>query len=105
MARATWTSAALDRLADLIGGARHAQGNPEWVERTFEESVLEGIRRLEVFPDLRVRYIVHGMKCGGMTLRSLPLQLFYRQVEPGEIVIFECRWAVQDRTGPQDLGR
>lgn len=71
----------------------------------FEESVLEGVRRLETFPDLRTRYVIQGMKCGAMTLKALPLQVFYRQVAAEEITIFECRWATQDRTGPQDLSR
>lgn len=101
--RITWTGDALDVLADLLSATRHGENNPEWVERKFEECVLEGVRRLEVFPDHRVRYIVSGLKCGAMTLRTLPLQIFYRRIGPDEITIFDLRWASLDKTGPREL--
>lgn len=48
--RITWTGDALDVLTRLLSATRHAETNPEWVERKFEECVVEGIRRLELFP-------------------------------------------------------
>lgn len=90
-------------LAALLSATRHAENNPEWVERKFEECVLEGIRRLELFPDLRVRYIVGGLKCSAMTLRALPLQVFYRRVGLEELSIFELRWASLDKSGPGNV--
>lgn len=64
--------------------------------------MVEGIRRLELFPDLRVRYMIDGAKCGGMTLRTLPLQVFYRRIAPDEITIFDLRWASLDKMGPSE---
>lgn len=99
----TWTGDALDVLVELLSATRDAENNPEWVERKYEDCVLEGTRRLELFPDLRVRYIVDGAKCGGMTLRTLPLQVFYRRVALDEITIFDLRWATLDKTGPVEF--
>lgn len=103
--RITWTGDALDVLARLLSATRHAETNLAWVERKFGECVLEGIRRLEIFPDLRVRYMVDGLKCGAMTLRTLPLQIFYRRIALDEITIFALRWASLDSAGPQEFDR
>ena len=100
--RITWSGDALDTLVALLAATQKAEGNPEWVERKFEQCVQEGVRRLELFPDLRIRYVVDDIKCSALTLRTLPLQLFYRRVDEGEIAIFDLRWAVLDETGPRE---
>ena len=43
-----------------LASTRHAESFPDWVERKFQECVLEAVRRLELFPDLRMRYVVSG---------------------------------------------
>lgn len=103
--RVSWTREALLLLIDLIEGTKHAENNPAWVERKFEECVAEGIRRLELFPDLRIRYTAKGFHCNAMTLRALPIQAFFRLTEPGVIAIYDCRWGSQDKVGPQEFGR
>lgn len=79
----TWTAYALDVLVDLIRGTKRAVGNSAWVQCKYEECVLEAVERLELFPDLRLRYVMADHKCGAMTLRALPVQVFYRQVARG----------------------
>jgi hypothetical protein len=100
-----WTGEALDLLQELVEGTRHAEGNPDWVERKFQECVAEGLLRLSLFPDLRIRYTAKGFHCNAITLRALPIQAFFRVVEPGVISIFDCQWASQDQTGPRDFGQ
>jgi hypothetical protein len=97
-----WTGEALDRLAELLEGAPYAEGNPGWVERKYRECVKEGIHRLSLFPDLRVRYTARGFHCNTMALRSVSIKAFFRLAAPGQIVIFDCDWAARDKTGPQE---
>jgi hypothetical protein len=97
-----WAVRAVDKLTSMLEDARHAQGNPDWVIRKLEECLTEGIRRLTAFPDLRNRYQVNGQWCNGMTLRVFPAQVFYRITKAASIVIFSCRWARQDVSGPSN---
>lgn len=57
----------------MIEDAKRAIGNPEWVDRKYEECLAEGIQRLQTFPDLRDRYILEGFPCNGFTLWAFPV--------------------------------
>lgn len=98
-----WTGEALQGLLALLRDARHAEDNPDWVDRKFDECVAEGIKRLQLFPDLRSRYTVKGYECNGATLRAFPTQIFFRLTKIGAVSIFWCRWAGQDLIGPRDV--
>lgn len=99
----TWTPRAVRQLAALLNDSRHGKKNLEWRKRKASTCRGEAERRLEVFPNLRDRYVVDGVLCNAITLRSFPAQIMYREGEEGTIVIFFCRWAQQDTTGPQDF--
>lgn len=99
----TWTPRAIRHLAALLNDARHGEQNPGWRKRKARECQHEAKRRLEFFPNLRDRYFADGVLCSAFTLRAFPAQIMYREVEEGKIVVFFCRWAQQDTTGPQDF--
>lgn len=52
---------AVEKLTTMLEDARHAQGNPPWIDRKLEECLTEAVNRLRSFPDLRDRYIVSGL--------------------------------------------
>lgn len=62
----------------------------------------EGLRRLSLFPDLRIRYTARGYHCNAMTLRVLPIQAFFRVAEPDVISMFDCQWALHDTVGSEE---
>jgi hypothetical protein len=84
-----WAVRAVDKLTTMLEDAWHAQGNPEWVTRKLEECLVEAVRRLTAFPDLRNRYQIDGQWCNAMTLRAFPAQVFYRLTKAGSIGIME----------------
>lgn len=97
-----WLPRAVEKLFVMLNDARHGKDNPEWVERKLEECLLEGVDRLRAFPDLRNRYVMDGLRCNAMALRTFPAQVFYRLNNKGIVVIFRCQWARQDVTGPKE---